>query len=64
MEWFEPETILPSKTASITFQILKPVKTAIILLKSASANLADCFLQLILLANAIKNLPIQGMQEL
>ncbi|CAI2195333.1 9255_t:CDS:2, partial [Funneliformis geosporum] len=44
-------------------QVLKPVKTAIILLESASVNLADCFLQLILLANAIKKLSIQGMQE-
>ncbi|CAI2196801.1 10230_t:CDS:1, partial [Funneliformis geosporum] len=40
-------------------QVLKPVKIAIILLESASVNLVDCFLQLILLANAIKKLPIQ-----
>ncbi|CAI2201189.1 1134_t:CDS:2, partial [Funneliformis geosporum] len=38
------------------------IKT-IIILESASANLANCFFQLILLANAIKKLPIQGMQE-
>ena len=38
-------------------QVLKLIKTAITLLESANTNLADCFLQLILLANAIKKLP-------
>ncbi|PKK55767.1 hypothetical protein RhiirC2_722271, partial [Rhizophagus irregularis] len=42
-------------------KVLKPIKTAITLLESASTNLADCFIQLILLANAIKKLPSQGM---
>jgi hypothetical protein len=35
-------------------EVLKPIKTAITLLESASINLSDCFIQLILLANAIK----------
>lgn len=42
-------------------KVLRPIKTAITLLESASTNLADCFIQLILLANAIKKLPSQGM---
>ncbi|GET54841.1 ribonuclease H-like domain-containing protein [Rhizophagus irregularis DAOM 181602=DAOM 197198] len=42
-------------------KVLKLIKTAITLLESASTNLADCFIQLILLANAIKKLPSQGM---
>ena len=45
-------------------KVLKPIKTAITLLESAHTNLADCFLQLILLANAIKRLPSQGMVAL
>jgi hypothetical protein len=44
-------------------KVLKPIKTAITLLESANTNLADCFLQLIILANAIKELPSQGMGE-
>ncbi|CAB5377283.1 unnamed protein product [Rhizophagus irregularis] len=40
-----------------------PIKTAITLLESANANLADCFLQLILIANTIKKLPSRGMVE-
>jgi hypothetical protein len=42
-------------------KVLKPIETAITLLESANANLADCFIQLVLLANAIKKLPSQGM---
>ncbi|CAB5366112.1 unnamed protein product [Rhizophagus irregularis] len=37
-------------------KVLKPIKTAITLLESANANLADCFLQLILIANTIKKI--------
>ncbi|CAB5373801.1 unnamed protein product [Rhizophagus irregularis] len=44
-------------------KVLKPIKTAITLLESANANLADCFLQLILIANTIKKLPSRGMVE-
>ncbi|GBC53617.1 ribonuclease H-like domain-containing protein [Rhizophagus irregularis DAOM 181602=DAOM 197198] len=44
-------------------EVLKPIKTAITLLESANTNLSDCFIQLILLANAIKKLPSQGMME-
>ena len=44
-------------------QVLKPIKIAITLLEGASTNLADCFLQLILLANAIRKLPSQEMAE-
>ncbi|EXX63970.1 hypothetical protein RirG_147300 [Rhizophagus irregularis DAOM 197198w] len=44
-------------------KVLKPIKTAIILLESANANLADCFLQLILIANTIKKLPSREMVE-
>ncbi|GET67050.1 ribonuclease H-like domain-containing protein [Rhizophagus irregularis DAOM 181602=DAOM 197198] len=44
-------------------KVLKPIKTAITLLESANANLADCFLQLILIANTIKKLPSRGMGE-
>ncbi|GBC50085.2 ribonuclease H-like domain-containing protein [Rhizophagus irregularis DAOM 181602=DAOM 197198] len=42
-------------------KVLKPIKTAITLLEGASTNLADYFIQLILLANAIKKLPSQEM---
>ncbi|CAB4404540.1 unnamed protein product [Rhizophagus irregularis] len=42
-------------------KVLKPIKTAITLLKSANANLADYFLQLILIANTIKKLPSREM---
>uniref|UniRef100_U9SIY8 Uncharacterized protein n=1 Tax=Rhizophagus irregularis (strain DAOM 181602 / DAOM 197198 / MUCL 43194) TaxID=747089 RepID=U9SIY8_RHIID len=38
-------------------KVLKLIKTTITLLESASTNLADCFIQLILLANIIKKLP-------
>ncbi|CAB5324354.1 unnamed protein product [Rhizophagus irregularis] len=44
-------------------EVLKPIKTAITLLESANTNLSDCFIQLILLANAIKKLPSQKMME-
>src|SRR5256885_1655772 len=44
-------------------QILKPIKIAITLLESANANLADCFIQLILLANTIRKLSSQGMAK-
>jgi hypothetical protein len=43
--------------------VLKPIKTTITLLESVNTNLADYFLQLILLADAIKKLPSQGMVE-
>jgi hypothetical protein len=42
---------------------LKPIKTAITLLESANTNLSDCFIQLILLANAIKKLSSQVITE-
>lgn len=42
-------------------KILKPIKIAITLLENASTNLADCFIQLILLVNTIKKLPSQEM---
>jgi hypothetical protein len=44
-------------------QVLKPIKTAITLLESVNTNLADCFLQLILLANAIKKLPYERFRQ-
>ncbi|CAB5368636.1 unnamed protein product [Rhizophagus irregularis] len=45
-------------------KVLKPIKTAITLLESANANLADCFLQLILIANTIKKLPSREMKTI
>ncbi|CAB4494769.1 unnamed protein product [Rhizophagus irregularis] len=55
-------TVLLNNPNYIT-KVLKPIKTAITLLESANTNLSDCFIQLILLANAIKKLPSQGMME-
>lgn len=42
-------------------EVLKPIKTVITLLEGANTNLSDCFIQLILLANAIKNISSQGI---
>jgi hypothetical protein len=44
-------------------EVLKPIKTAITLLESASINLSDCFIQLILLANAIKKISSHEQPE-
>jgi hypothetical protein len=40
---------------------LKPIKTVIKLLESNSTNLADCFIQLINLANLLIKLPSDNM---
>ena len=45
-------------------EVLKPIKTVITLLESANTNLADCLIQLILLANAIKKLSLRSSSEM
>ncbi|CAB4391498.1 unnamed protein product [Rhizophagus irregularis] len=55
------EHVLKNNPNEITNK--SPIKIAITLLESANANLADCFLQLILIANTIKKLPSRGIVE-